>query len=108
MPFYVNPVSQVLRRCLANPKISECLVRYPVAASSFMYMYVKFNNFISFIDREIYHGRRWNSDKRFAAPMAIIPTGEFVFVDDIVGINYCNIGIVLGRVVKFFQKVRTS
>ena len=57
--------------------------------------------------REIYHGRRWNSDKRFAAPMVIIPSGEYVFVNDVVGINYYNTGVVLGCVLKFFQKVRT-
>ena len=56
--------------------------------------------------REMYHGRRWNSDERFTAPMAIIPTGECIFVNDIVGINYGPVGVVLASVAKFFHKVR--
>ena len=55
--------------------------------------------------REIYHGKRWHDSYRFIAPMAIIPSGELIFLKDIITINYLNIGNVFAQVTKFFQKV---
>ena len=61
-----------------------------------MYVYVLY------CYREIYHGRRWNSDERFLAPMATISTGEHIFINDIISLKYSTVGFVLGRVTKFF------
>ena len=49
----------------------------------------------SFQLREIYRGRRWNFDIRFSAPVAILTSGEHVFVNDVVSLSYANVGMVL-------------
>ena len=37
--------------------------------------------------------------------MAILTSVEHVFVNDVVILNYANVGMVLARETKFFQKV---
>jgi len=55
--------------------------------------------------REIYHGKRWMDDPRFATPMVSIPNGQQVFVHDCVTIAHPKFGITAAIVAKYYLKV---
>ena len=53
----------------------------------------------------MYHGRRWNTDPRFSAPMISISNEVSVFVRDCVTFLHPQLGPTVGIVVQFFQTV---
>ncbi len=58
---------------------------------------------LSYLLREMYHGNKWRTDKRFATPMIVCSAGH-IFVNDFV----CCRGrssVILAKIVSFFKKV---
>ncbi len=55
--------------------------------------------------REMYHGRRWMSDRRFFTPMISSDSAGHIFVNDFVKIITGN-GFGIAKVKTFFKKVR--
>eukprot|EP00731_Ephydatia_muelleri_P005116 Em0002g1292a len=87
-PFYVLSISSIISHCLGSSKLSHLLARYPVV-----------NN----VYTEIFHGKKWSTDSRFASPMAELDTGVDVFVRDCVYFQHPKLGLSKGVIVKFFQ-----
>ena len=57
------------------------------------------------LGREIYHGERWRNDKRFLAPMCMLPSGCRVFVRDCIQFSHPRFGLTQGVVLKFMYEV---
>ncbi|KAL5479214.1 hypothetical protein EMCRGX_G022708, partial [Ephydatia muelleri] len=87
-PFYVISLTSVISQCLGSKTLSTALVRYPVLADTCT---------------ELYHGKKWNTDKRFASPMTVLNNGMHVFVRDCVCFLHPDVGFAKGIVVRFFQ-----
>lgn len=54
-------------------------------------------------DREIFHGRRWHEDPRFASPMITTSSGIFYIFDFVQ--FHLNGTLTLGRISHFVTKV---
>eukprot|EP00731_Ephydatia_muelleri_P019452 Em0012g277a len=67
-PYYSLSLTSIIHNCLQNPEISSCLARFPVRTEGDY--------------TEIYHGKCWNENPRFATPMVSLPHGEGIFVRD--------------------------
>lgn len=55
--------------------------------------------------RELYHGRRWNTDPRFRTPMVSLSCGASIFVRDVFSFEHPYFGSTKGLVTHFFLKV---
>eukprot|EP00731_Ephydatia_muelleri_P033683 Em0035g20a len=87
-PFYYNSMRSTLSSCLGKRKIARDLTRYPVVTS---------------IYKEVFHGKRWNTDPRFFTPM--ITTNDIpVFLRECVAFSHPQFGMTTAFIVKFFQK----
>ena len=56
--------------------------------------------------RELYHGRRWNTDPRFRTPMVNLSNGASIFVRDVITFEHPYLGCTKGLVTDYFLKVR--
>ena len=55
--------------------------------------------------RELYHGRRWNTDPRFRIPMVNLSCGASIFFRDVVTIEHPYLGSTKGLVTHFLYLV---
>ena len=53
---------------------------------------------------EVYHGRMWHNDPRFKTHMAEV-NGFHVYVGDMIEFIHPQHGVLLGKLLKFYQKV---
>ena len=102
IPFFINPLKEMLRLCIGNPKIAASIKRYPVIPHGhvryvLMLFYIAFyvvSNFIIITSgREMFLARRWHDDSRFFSPMAVTKFGN-VFIHDFVRMEFESIGCV--------------
>eukprot|EP00731_Ephydatia_muelleri_P002721 Em0001g2721a len=89
-PYYSLSLTSIIHNCLQNPEISSCLARFPVRTEGDY--------------TEIYHGKCWNENPRFATPMVSLPHGEGIFVRDWVYFHHNDIGMTKGVVLSFFKQ----
>ena len=71
-------------------------------------MYCNIYCFISIWNdiREMFHASKWHSDLRFYSPMALLDSGEHVFIRDCVSCAHPVLpSIITGLVIKLFKKV---
>eukprot|EP00731_Ephydatia_muelleri_P038964 Em1013g2a len=90
LPFYYRSISSVISQCLGTPKLASSLIRFPVESTTTY--------------TEIYHGKRWNSEPRFAAPMVSIAGVLHVFVKDCVTFLHPQLGPTRGIIDKIYHR----
>ena len=92
-----------------NTKISFKFNPFPSRINNYVHVRLYLVNdgqffFIYYTCREIYHGKRWNSEPRFAAPMVSIAGVLHVFVKDCVTFLHPQLGPTRGIIDKIYHR----